>query len=419
MKPNHWKTIGIVAVFVVLAMGLARPVAAQNQNTTIVTDEQQIEPAAHSFELTVTTPSDLRVEGRYLLANDCEWLTELISSQAMPQALRRMDNHADTIRSTITSENHWRVYVLTWMSTEVNGVFDIQFRVDLPESALSDTTEVIDPEAIAELSRHTATQLQSILNSAFRERFDAAEQATQVLRRRAEDNLIRYRDESNQLMRAFQDVLREAGVGYTEISRQGVMAAMGRREEQRQQSRLQQNALDVRRMAIENRILETSRRIDDVLSNDPVSEQLTEIMIIQQRKADQTRRLVETGYTNEAALIEANTEAMQTRTRLLLRQEELQRNNGGDRLVALNDELGAISVAITENSAALQRLNHNQIDASFMEAMALADQYEMVAVELEVAKDVYRASLHATFENERQAMIEMLGEQAPKVRVSN
>ena len=112
--------------------------------------------------------------------------------------------------------------------------------------------------------------------------------------------------------------------------------------------------LQARPPAIEEQIKRTTAEIQEKIKEDPVSNELRNILALQTQHLEAVKKLALDGRISSAELATAEEKLARTRIELAQRREQLSKSAGGDQLVKFSNELATLTVDLAEKQAMLE-----------------------------------------------------------------
>ena len=273
-----------------------------------------------------------------------------------------------------TGRTSVRVPAMSMASGSRPAVLMLALHVDTP------TVSKDAPPAAEELLTVTCKLLEKALR-------DAHEQHVEVL-----SNMKAYTSTQLKAARANLDALHSKQrklideLGEPQLTRQAVFDRLSKLLNEEQELRTQQRGHEARRKAVETQIAKLRNEIDNSIEDDPITHELRNIVKMAENKVAVTKKAVDLKNAHEEELVDAMAGLANARIRWLQRKQELKAQAGGDELVRLSHELNELAIDNMEVNEKLRFFLRQVAGVQDPALLELADQNEMLLVQIEQAK---------------------------------
>ena len=215
-----------------------------------------------------------------------------------------------------------------------------------------------------------------------------------------EDYKLRF---GNQLKLAEQEAtsaetgLREKQKTLREISRSRVLdhdkilADIYRLRQSVQTAKMNQASNQVIIDATARRIAETQARIMDQLDKDSITIELQKIVELIGRLLIEAEKQFRAGTISSLQLDEIKEKLARARIEIAIRRESLSKSIGGNLIESLNKELADRSITAAQDEASIRSLDRQLVEAESL--LAKADDYELLSLKADVAKQTLKESI--------------------------
>jgi hypothetical protein len=156
------------------------------------------------------------------------------------------------------------------------------------------------------------------------------------------------RGELEELRRALQDI-----TGRVDVSPEGLRAAMRSLEEQRQALVIEQAGERARREATQEIVAQETERAHDVAQNDPVTQELTQLVELRKKVLAQINAAEKTGATPAGSAMDAQSALTEAQIKLA----EHVKDSAAGSIAGLNEKLEEMTIEEAEKRATLQAVN--------------------------------------------------------------
>ena len=142
---------------------------------------------------------------------------------------------------------------------------------------------------------------------------------------------------------------------------------------------------------LSRQIAEASAKIDSALYNDVVLKELETILSSQQKSFDSVNKLVETGAANSSQLFEAEEKLARAKIDIAQRKELIRKSAGGEKIEMLNQRIDDISMRKQQDMIVRETIDQQLGLAQNL--LGRVDEYEIVGLKTDVAKEAYQRSI--------------------------
>jgi hypothetical protein len=139
------------------------------------------------------------------------------------------------------------------------------------------------------------------------------------------------------------------------------------------------------------RIAETQAKIMEQLNNDSITIELQKIVELIGRILAEAELQAEMGKILPSQVDEIKEKLARARIEIARRRESLSKSIGGNLIESLNKELGDRSITAAQDEASIRSLERQLVEADSL--LAKADDYELLSLEADVAKQTLQESI--------------------------
>lgn len=164
--------------------------------------------------------------------------------------------------------------------------------------------------------------------------------------------------------------------GQSDLTRDAVRTQIRQWERREQDLEMRRMADLARHEALQAEIAQFSKQAKEKLAQDPILEELKNLLEIRHREMKRLAALVETKAAPEADLDQVRAKLAQARIELEKRREVLRESVGGGVLAKWNEELATISMGLTENEAERQYAAKKLHEIESRNLLQLAARFE-------------------------------------------
>ena len=257
------------------------------------------------------------------------------------------------------------------IAAEQTILFKLQ--VDLPEEVKSIAEEFM----VALVDNLRSTLVKAFED--YRLRFKAQLQLTEAEATNAERDL-----------REKQKTLREISRSRV-LDREKILADIYRLRQEVQTAKRDQTSNQVIIDATTMRIAETLANIKAQLENDSITVELQKIVELIGRILAEAEIQAEMGKISSSQVDEIKEKQARARIEIAKRRESLSKSIGGNLIESLNKELADRWIQATQDEASLTSLERQLVEAESL--LAKADDYELLSLEANVAKQTLQESI--------------------------
>jgi hypothetical protein len=147
-----------------------------------------------------------------------------------------------------------------------------------------------------------------------------------------------------------------AQTGRVEVSPDGLRAAIGNLDRERERLELDAAGFKVREKALQDAVAKVAERAAKAGNSDPAMEQLMMIVKSREVEIDRLKQLVDQKLASDTEIANAQAKLAEAKFHLIERRNAAVNTAGGEALSAMNKELTMLSVSVLENEARLERV---------------------------------------------------------------
>ncbi|MFC1633714.1 hypothetical protein ACFL5Z_02640 [Planctomycetota bacterium] len=151
-----------------------------------------------------------------------------------------------------------------------------------------------------------------------------------------------------------------------------------------QEIRMEQDSDRVTLEVTMEQIAKIQAKMQKEIGEDTVTQELNELLKLQQQSFQNVERLYQNGSASAADLADAQEKLARSRIELAQRREQLSKSAGGNRIESLNSALANYSMEDTLNRMKLKSLDEQLAEAE--DLLGKADDYEMLSLKVDIAK---------------------------------
>lgn len=180
------------------------------------------------------------------------------------------------------------------------------------------------------------------------------------------------------------------------LSRDDVRRQIQQWERREQELEMERMADLARHEALQAEIAKFSAQAKQKLTQDPILEELKNLLEFRQKEMERLAPLIEAGRAPEGDLDQVRMKLAETRIEMEKRREALRQSVGGGVLAKWNEELATISMRLTENAANRQYVEQKLEEIEGRELLQLAARFEN---EVEARFSAVRQNVYAMQQN--------------------
>ncbi|MBE3095947.1 MAG: hypothetical protein IMZ44_02310 [Planctomycetes bacterium] len=189
--------------------------------------------------------------------------------------------------------------------------------------------------------------------------------------------------------------------GRSDLSREGILAAVKALEEEKRKLQMDQVGFAARQQALERSIAEIAHRAEAKAAEDPVADELKRIVELREKELAMAQALFKVGKMPASEVGDVEIKMAEARAEWLKRREAVGALAGRDVLAKLNQEFSTIVIDNAETKARLEHIERQL--AADRRVLPLADKYQdSVAFPLKLADREVQSALQRCLGPQRE-----------------